>query len=229
MDQHLSPVWGSPPKRVARRPSFATQAAPEDDQGKAEPRGQRGERRGVSERIGRVEHARSVSAKPLEHSSPGKEVPNQCLARGDELVGQDVPRTGLQRARAEPLGERVTPLGSNGKVVVDDYCLTVQQKARTGLGSLGEQLIDQRDEPLTETTSGKIPLAVPVCVCDDVNVQRRDICHTRHPQKQRGGLAAAYASCPWSDPSSPRDEAIDDHHDGDHEQQVEQPSRHVEH
>ena len=62
-------------------------------------------------------------------------------------------------------------LGADGEVVVDHRHLPVEQEVGVGRVALelGQQLVEQVDEPQPERLVRRVPLAVPVGVRDDVD------------------------------------------------------------
>ena len=60
-------------------------------------------------------------------------------------------------------------LGANVEIVLEHDPLAVEEEALVRSGRVGEQLVDQRDEPLAEADERLIPLAIPVGVSDNVS------------------------------------------------------------
>jgi hypothetical protein len=46
--------------------------------------------------------------------------------------------------------------------------LTIEQETFVGQGRIVEQVVNERDEPLTKAHEWVVPLAIPVCMSDDV-------------------------------------------------------------
>ena len=61
-------------------------------------------------------------------------------------------------------------LRAEGKVVVEEDGLAVEQERLTGGGRIVDQLIDERDESLLKTFRRVVPLTVPVRVRNDVQI-----------------------------------------------------------
>ena len=125
----------------------------------------------MSERVGTVENRRRDGTKALERAPAGEKVAHERLAARNQLIGEHVPRTRFQAAGTKRLAKRSNTLGPHARVVVEHDRLAVEQKALAVAGRRVEQLVDQRDEPLAKALGGQVPLAVPVRVRDDVNVE----------------------------------------------------------
>ena len=78
----------------------------------------------------------------------------------------------LQRPSRERRRERRAPLGAHGEVVVEHDALAVEEERSGRRVRVIQQLVDERDEALPEASGGVVPLAVPVRVRDDADVQR---------------------------------------------------------
>src|SRR6185436_9782737 len=65
---------------------------------------------------------------------------------------------------------------------LEDHRLSIEQKARAVGRRRVQQLIDERDQALTKALRGLVPLAIPVCVGNDVNLQ-----HADRPMEGLGG------------------------------------------
>jgi hypothetical protein len=61
--------------------------------------------------------------------------------------------------------------GTNLEIVLDDDGLAVEQKTLIGARRIVEELIDERDQSLSKALQRVVPLAVPMGVCNDMNVE----------------------------------------------------------
>jgi hypothetical protein len=160
-----------PAHSVSGGRSRSAVASPQDDQRQAKTLRQRRQGAWVAERIRAVEHRRRFGLMASQHAAAGEQVPDQRLAAGNELVGQHVPRTGLQSPVTKECRERDCAIGAHVEIVLDDDCLAVEQKTLLRRGRVVDELIDQRDQPLPESLGGMIPLTIPVCVRNDVRFE----------------------------------------------------------
>ena len=158
-----------PAHRVGCWPAAAAEPAPDDGDGEIESGCNRWKRRRMTERVGTVEHRRRRGAQPTENATAEKEIAHESLAARNELVGEDVPRAGLESACLQQRGELRCTLRTHLEVVLENDALTVEQEALAVSGRMVEQLVDERDETLAESNEWVIPLAIPVCVRDDVS------------------------------------------------------------
>jgi hypothetical protein len=126
----------------------------------------------MAERIGTIEDRRSRRTEPREGSPPSEQVPNERLATRDELVREDIPGSCFESTVPDECRERGHAIGANGRVVVDEDGLPIEEKARRAIWRLVQELVDERDKALAKALEGVIPLPVPVGVRDDVNVER---------------------------------------------------------
>ena len=168
VDDRALAVGGGPLDGIRVRPAAATEAPPEDDQRKREAC--RNDRKGgrVAERIRTVEDRLRRRTESSQHASAQQQIPDQRLAAWYQLVGEDVPGPGLDRPALEEASQLRGALGTYVQIVLEDDRLPVEEKALVRPWWVGEQLIDERDEPLPKTDERLVPLAIPVRVGDDV-------------------------------------------------------------
>ena len=126
----------------------------------------------MPERVRAVQHRRRLAAQSRGRVATGEQVAHERLAARNQLVGEHVPRTRLEPPLAEQRRELGRALGADGEVVLEDDRLSVEEKALARGRRIVEQLVDERDEPLPEALRGVIPLAIPVRVRDDVDVEQ---------------------------------------------------------
>src|SRR5437764_9651422 len=126
----------------------------------------------MTEAVGTVQHRRRLGAQRAERVATGEQVANERLAARDQLVGEYVPGTGLEPPLSEQRAELRCTFGSDLEVVVEDDALPVEQEALSFGGRIIQQLVDECDEPLTEAARGVVPLAVPMRVRDDEDLDR---------------------------------------------------------
>jgi hypothetical protein len=98
------------------------------------------------------------------------EVPDQRLARDEELVHEDLPRPDRQPALADQALDP-GPSGRPDLEVVVDRCNLAVERESEPLVRLHrvEELVDQLDETHPEHLEGLVPLTVPVGVGDQVD------------------------------------------------------------
>src|SRR5207245_428354 len=133
-------------------------------------RGDRRKRRRMPERIRTVEHAEGLGVESSQHPATFEQIPDDGFSAGNELVGQHVPGAGLEAAVVEQLLELRFAFGAHVQIVLEHDTLAVEEEALALFWRIVDQLIDERDESLAESLEREIPLAIPVRVCDDVNV-----------------------------------------------------------
>ncbi|MDX2120151.1 MAG: hypothetical protein SF070_03695 [Gemmatimonadota bacterium] len=169
--QHPSPVGAFPPGQVVAAGCVIAQAAPEHRVGEPRFRGQGGEHRGMTEGVRRVEHPAVRGVERLLVPGADQQVAEQRLPRRNLLVGQDVPGAGNQPAGPHQGRHPLPLLGPDDEVVLEQNGLAIEQEggeARVGI-ELGQQAVQQRDQPGAQRAERQVPLAVPVGMGDDVN------------------------------------------------------------
>ena len=129
-----------------------------------------GHLRDVTEHVGQVAD-RHGAAEPVGHPQAPLQVADQGLARHQELVGERVPRPDRDPAAANQPPERLLGLRPHRQVVVHDRQLPVQQEpgVRRVVLHLGDQAVQQVDQPQAEGLERPVPLPIPVGVGDDVD------------------------------------------------------------
>src|SRR5687768_342455 len=116
----------------------------------------------MPERIGTVEDIGRRGAECSQHASAGEEVPDETLARGNQRIGEHIPRTGLDRALSQRAGNVSRSFGSEFEVVLEDDGLPIEQKGAPRYTL--EHFVDQRDKPAAELGEGPVPFPIPVSV-----------------------------------------------------------------
>ena len=167
--QGVPPVGAAPAVQVALLSRLPSQAPPHHTRPDAELAGQGGPHRWMTERIRRIQHV-EPAAEPLGIRRAEQQVAHQRFARGDELIGEHVPRTDLQAPRLDEGPDLGLLLRARAQVVGDEYGLAIEQEAavaRVRLQPL-EQVIQRGDEPRLKRGARQIPLAVPVGVRDEM-------------------------------------------------------------
>jgi hypothetical protein len=128
-----------------------------------------GHLRHVAEHVRQVpdrHRAAELRAAPL----PVLEVPEDRLARDQELVHQHLPRPDREAPLFDQAADSRLRLGPHLEVVVDGGELSVEREPVAGVGLHGiEQPVDQPDESQPEALEREVPLAVPVRVGDKVD------------------------------------------------------------
>ena len=102
-----------------------------------------------------------------------QQVADERLAADQKLVRHHVPRADQDAAVLDRLPQPRLLLGPDLEVVLEHDRLAVEMEvlvAGIGVEQI-EQPIDERHEPEPELLVGQVPLAVPVRVRDDVDVQ----------------------------------------------------------
>ena len=175
-EKHARAVRRRPPRRVARRPRGPAVPAPDDGDVEPEAAREGRHRRRVAERVRRVEHGWGDGAERVQDAPPGEQVADVRLSAGDQRIGQHVPRPRLEPPLLQRGCQLVAPLGPDREIVHQRDRLPVEQEPlqrgiHAGPNRSIEQLVDQRDEPLSEAPHGLVPLAVPVRVRHDEHVE----------------------------------------------------------
>ena len=119
----------------------------------------------MSERIRAVQNRRrSRTNSRLKGATTREQVSNQRLSARNQLVGQNVPWPRLDLAALRKSRKLRGTTRGNIEVVFDDDRLAIEQKTLGKVRRIVEQLVDERNEPLTKSLERMIPLAIPVCV-----------------------------------------------------------------
>ena len=108
VEPHLASGPIAPAEEVALLPRLAAESPPERAVLDVELGGQGRPRRGMTERVGRVEHVEPAS-QTSGVGGTGEQIADQRLARGDELVRQHVPGPDLQSAGPHQPPRRLPP------------------------------------------------------------------------------------------------------------------------
>ncbi len=108
-----------------------------------------------------------------KHATPGHQDAHDPLTARDEHTGEHQPRASLEPPRGEEPLQLIGALGTDGEIILDDDRLSVEEKTLGAGRRIIEQLVDERDEPLTKPFDRMVPLAIPVGMGDDVNVERQ--------------------------------------------------------
>src|SRR5678809_254400 len=116
----------------------------------------------IRDRVRAVEHRRRGSAEACKESAAGEQIANDGFAARNQFVAEHIPRARLETPVVEQAGERGAAFRPNREVVLEDDRLSVEQEALAGAGRVLDQLIDQRDEPLSKALDRMVPLAVPM-------------------------------------------------------------------
>jgi len=125
----------------------------------------------MAERVGTVENGRRFTAHAPNRSAPRKQISHERLAARYELVRQHVPRACLQTPVAQERRQFRGTLGPHGQIILQHDRLTIEQEALARRGWMIQQFVHQWNKPLAESFSNVIPLAIPVGVRDDVNLE----------------------------------------------------------
>src|SRR5262245_58196228 len=114
-----------PTRRVTRGPSLSAESSPQENDGQTESDGELRQCGRMAERVGTVEYWRGNGAEATKHAPPREKISNERFAAWNELVGEHIPRAGLDRAAAQHRSEVVGAIGPNGQIVVDENRLAV--------------------------------------------------------------------------------------------------------
>jgi len=104
---------------------------------------------------------------------PRKQVPHQRFPADEKFIGHHVPRPDQDAAAGDRRAQPRFLLGTDLEIVLEDNRLPVEVKVLVR-GVAIEQIeepIDQRHQPEAELFVGEVPLAVPVRVRNDVDVE----------------------------------------------------------
>ena len=122
----------------------------------------------MAERVGRVEHIHAP-AEALAVLLPREQVADQRFTGGNQLIGQNVPGTDLQAARADQLPDPICLLRSDPEVVFQQNGLAVQHKGELGLRAEAvEKVVDGRNQPAQKDRLWEVPFPVPVGMWDQM-------------------------------------------------------------
>ena len=180
------PLGARQQKSITLRPRGTAESAPEDDQRKAEPVGERRQIGGVAKRVRAVEHVRHRATVRAHAADSGQQIPHERFTRGEELISEHEPRTRLDRATGEHRSQLRAAIRADRQVVLEQHRLSVEQERRARRRRV-EQLIDQGDELLAEAGERQVPLAVPMRVRDDVNVEGTRVAHAQVVDRNEKG------------------------------------------
>ena len=125
----------------------------------------------VAEGVGDVPRAHGP-AEALRDAVPARQVAHQRLAADQELVGHHVPRAHQQAAGRDVTPQALLLLGAHVQVVFEHHRLAVEMEREGGVRfQQVEHAVHEVDQPQAELFVCQVPLAVPVRVRDDVNLQ----------------------------------------------------------
>ena len=142
--------------------------------GNPNPNAISGSAAGCPNESGQYNTGRGCRAEPIEDRAPDEKIPNQRLAAWNQLVRKHVPWAGLNTAipqQSRPA--RSLLIGTNLEVVVEHNRLPIEQKAFILAWRIIDQFVDDVGKTLTKDLDRLIPLAVPMGVCDDVDLERQ--------------------------------------------------------
>ena len=168
---HRRPVCAVPAECVGGGMGGATRAAPHDGDRKSVAGRNGGECRRMPEGVGAIGDGRRRGAESTQHAATRFEIPQDRLARRDQIIGEHEPRTGLERSRFQPRAQRRLALGAHGEVIQEGDCLPIEEKRLVG-GMTLEDAVEERDQPLPEPCDGVVPLAVPMGMGHHIHVER---------------------------------------------------------
>ena len=161
-------VGRTPSDDVAARMVRAAVAAPEHDERHPEASGDCRKHGRMTERVGRIEHQRRGCSELAERRAPRQQISHERFAGGNQLVGEHVPRSRLERPVSQPRTELVATLGPHLEIVLEHDRLSVKQEW-CDVFSIVEQCVNQGHEALPKSAHWVIPLAVPMRVAHDVD------------------------------------------------------------
>src|SRR5688572_27740801 len=107
----------------------ASETTPENDERLVEAASDHGQHRRMPERIGTIQNARRLGPQRTQGTSPRKQIPHQRFAARNQLVGEHEPGPRLELSVSERRGELRGALRPNLQVVLEDYSLSVEEKA----------------------------------------------------------------------------------------------------
>jgi hypothetical protein len=82
----------------------------------------------MTERIGTVEHRRRLGAQRPERPSSSKQIADERLAGGNQLVGEYVPRSGFELPLAELSTQLGGPVGTDRQIILEQNGLAIEQE-----------------------------------------------------------------------------------------------------
>ena len=132
--------------------------------------------RDVAEQIRQVSDGHRAAVR-LRDAVSDRQISHERFTADEELVGHDVPRADEQPARRDGTPHAAGLLRPHLEVILEHDRLAVEvvvRERRIAFEQI-EHAIDQIDEPEAELLAREIPLAIPVRVRHDVDVDR-------HPQ-----------------------------------------------
>jgi hypothetical protein len=106
---------------------------------------------------------------------PADEIADDRLAADEKFVGHDVPRPDQDAAGGDRVAKPRLLLGANLEVILEHDRLSVEMEILVIriLVEQVEQAIDEGDQPHPELLEREVPLAIPMGVRDDVNLQHQ--------------------------------------------------------
>ena len=124
----------------------------------------------MTERIGGVEHV-GPPAEPLGVGPAEQQVPQERLAGGNQLVGEDVPGPDLKPTVAHEARDPRALFGPDAQIVLEQDGLAIEKEAaKIGSGvEPVQQVVDGGDQAGDECGAREIPLPVPVGVRDEMD------------------------------------------------------------
>jgi hypothetical protein len=132
----------------------------------------------MAERIGAIGDRWRHRTEAAEHAAAGFQVAKDRFARGNEIVGEHEPWTGLQRAGLKLTAQLGLPVRSDGQKIEQRDRLAVEQK-RLAARCAFEHGIQEGDQALPKSPGGVVPLPVPMGMGHHEHVERRRVAGLR--------------------------------------------------
>ncbi len=122
-----------------------------------------------------------ATPQPLGVRCAEEQVPHKGLARGDQFVSEHVPRPNGEAPRAHQSRHSLAAVGAHAQVVLEQDRLSIEEEraVRRICFEPGHEVVECGHEAGEERGVRQVPLAVPVCVGDQVKHERAHVDRSR--------------------------------------------------
>src|SRR4051812_7619310 len=127
-EQCLSSSGSAPYRNVPARMTLAAVSSPKNGEGQTEPRRDFGQCRRMAERIRAIQQRWRFCTECGERPPPHEKISHQCFAAGNELIGQDIPRTSFDPLLLQKLLDLRPSLGTHRQIIIEYDGLAIEKE-----------------------------------------------------------------------------------------------------